>query len=114
MRIKPLPKSWLIHTIVYEEYTRNKDDWGNLVYKRPVNIRFVRFDESTVFSRDNTQTKIIAEAVVFIDAANSSPVPEFTEQSVITFGGKRYILKKVVPCYYPNQNKVHHWELEVI
>lgn len=114
MRIKPLPISWLIHTITYEEFTSNKDDWGNPVYQAPVTVECVRIDESTVFSRDTTQKKIVAEAVIFVDAVNSSALPKFKEQSVITFNGKRHVLQKVVPCYYPNQNKVHHYELEVI
>ncbi|VDG98905.1 Minor capsid protein [Lysinibacillus sphaericus] len=114
MRIRPLPKNWLIHQIIYSGYTGKKDDFQKPVYDVPVIINHVRFDDSTVFSRDNSQNKILAEAVIFVDSVNSSPVPMFKEQSVITFNGKQYTLKKVVPCYYPNQDKVHHWELEVI
>lgn len=114
MRILPLPKSWLIHSIIYKGHTGRKDDFQRPVFAEPVEIEHVRFDESTVFSRDATQTKIVAEAVIFVDAVNSSPVPNFKGESVITFGEKDFTLKKIVPCYYPTRNEVHHWELEVI
>lgn len=114
MNVRPLPKSWLIHQIIYEGYTGEKDDWQNDVYEAPITINYVRFDDSTVFSRDNTQTKVLANAVIFVDAKNSDPVPEFKEQSRITFNSEKYVINKVVPCYFPNKNKIHHWELEVI
>lgn len=115
MFIRPLPKKWLIHEITYEGFTGEKDDWGNEAYEQPLTIKNVRFDDSTVFSRDKTQTKVVANAVIFIDATNSSPLPsEFKEQSKVKFKGKEYIVQKVVPCYYPNKDEVRHWELEVI
>lgn len=114
MYIKSLPKSWLIHTITYKEILDEKDDHGNPMYKEPIDIEFVRYDPTTVFSRDNTQTKIVAEGVIFVDAVNSSPIPDFKEESIIIFEGRELILKKIVPCYHPNKNKIRHYELEVI
>ncbi|WP_203554952.1 putative minor capsid protein [Bacillus sp. B15-48] len=114
MRVRPLPKKWLIHEIVYEGFTGEKDDWGSDSYDYPITIKHVRFDDSTVFSRDNTQTKVIANAVIFVDAMHSTPFLEFKEQSKVRFNDKDYVIKKVVPCYYPHKNEFHHWELEVI
>lgn len=115
MRIPPLPKRWLIHEIQYEEYTGKRDSYGNYIYDDPITINFVRVDNETVFSRDTTDTKIVANAVVFVDSTHSTNVPEkFVEQSKITFNDEVYTLKKVVDCYYPNKNKIHHYELEVI
>lgn len=114
MRVMPLPKSWLIHTIDYEAYTGEKDDFQNPIYDDPVTINYVRYDNSTVFSRDNTQTKVLADGIIFVDAVNSEPLPEFKEQSKIGFEGRELTLKKVVPCYYPNKNAVRHYELEVV
>lgn len=113
--IRPLPKSWLIHDITYIEKTEGTDDYGNPIHTDPIEIEFVRYDQTTVFSRDNTQTKIVAEGVIFIDAVNSSPLPEkFVEESTIVFEGRKLTLKKIIPCYYPNKNQIHHYELEVI
>lgn len=114
MNIRPLPKRWLIHEIIYEGYTGQKDDWGNDKFEDPITIKHVRFDDSTVFSRDNTQTKVLANAVIFVDAKYSTPLPDFKEQSKVTFNDKEFVIQKVVPCYYPTKNAVHHYELEVI
>ena len=115
MRIRPLPKRWLIHDIIYQEKLPGKDSYGNPRYGDPVIIKYVRFDDSTVFSRDTTQTKIVANAVIFVDATHSTNLPErFVEESKITFNGKEYVIKKVVDCFYPDRNKIRHWELEVI
>ncbi|PWU66576.1 putative minor capsid protein [Gracilibacillus dipsosauri] len=114
MAVKPLPKSWLIHSIEYAKWTPDKDDWGNPIYWDAVPINNVRFDDSTVFSRDSTQTKILANAVIFVDAKNSNPIPEFVEESKITFNGKEYVLKRIIPCYFPKRNEIRHYELEVI
>lgn len=114
VRIRPLPKTWLIHSIVYEQYTDETDDFGNPSYAAPVTIEHVRFDESTVFSRDNTQTKVQANGVIFVDAVHSVPSVTFKEQSQITFGERELVIVKVVPCYHPQSNEIHHWELEII
>lgn len=114
MKVRPLPKKWLIHDIIYECFTGRKDDWGKPVYEDPVIIKFVRFDESTVFSRDTTQNKIVAEGIIFVDAVNSSPIPIFKEDSRITFNGRKLTLKKIVTLYQPKSNEIRHWELEVI
>lgn len=114
MYIKPLPKSWLIHSITYARIQEEKDDFGNPQYDDPMEIMFVRFDPTTVFSRDNTQNKIVAEGVIFVDMVNSSPIPKFVEESSIIFEGRELTLKKIVPCYHPKKNTIHHYELEVI
>jgi hypothetical protein len=114
MYVRPLPKAWLIHEIEYEGFTGEKDDWGNEQFEEPITIKHVRFDDSTVFSRDNLQTKVLADAIIFVDAMNSTPILDFKEQSKVKFGQKDYVIQKVVPCYYPHKNEIHHWELEVI
>lgn len=114
MRIPPLPKRWLIHSIEYKEITDQLDDWDNPIYAEPITINNVRFDDSTVFSRDTTQTRVLANAVIYVDAKNSSPVPDFKEESIVVFGDRELVIQKVVPCYQPKKNEIHHWELEVI
>jgi len=111
----PLPKPWLIHDIVYEEITDRKDSHGNPIYRDPIIIKHVRFDNETVFSRDATDTKIVANAVIFVDSTHSTNVPEkFVEQSKITFREDVFTLKKVIEAYHPTKNKVRHYELEVV
>ncbi len=115
MRVGPLPKRWLIHSIEYREKLPGKDSYGNPSYADPITIENVRFDDTTVFSREQTQTKIQADAVIFVDSTHSTNLPEkFVEESKITFNEREYTLKKVVDCYYPHKNEIRHWELEVI
>lgn len=115
MSVMPLPKPWLIHEIKYEEYTGNRDSYGNLIYADPVIIKHVRFDDETVFSRDTTDTKIVANAIVFVDTRHSTNLPEkFVEESKITFRDDVFTLKKVIESYHPTKNKVRHYELEVV
>lgn len=113
MRVRSLPKSWLIHTIEYIAPSK-KDDWGNEIESNPITIEYVRYDNSSVFSRDSTQTKVLADGVIFVDAVNSSPIPNFKEEGKVIFEERELTIKKVIPCYYPNKNAVRHWELEVI
>lgn len=114
MRAPAIPKMMLIHEMQYKEYM-GKDDYGNDSFKPPLAIKHVRVDESTVFSRDNTQSKVLANAVIFIDKVHSSPLPtEFKEQSKIVFNGREMVLQKVIPVYQPFGNEVRHWELEVM
>ena len=113
MRAQPLPKNWLIHKVEYMKYL-GKDDYSNELYDEPVSIRFVRFDDSTVFSRDTRQDKITANGVIFIDAVNSTPIKQWAEHSKFMFRGRELTVVKVVDCYQLNEDIIHHWELEVI
>ncbi|MBC2004642.1 minor capsid protein [Listeria booriae] len=111
----PLPSSWLIHSVIYEGYTGDKDSWGNPAYEPGKIIAHVRVDLNTVFSRDSTQKQVVADGIIFIDSTNSEGTPDkFVEESRITFDGKEYTLKKVIPCYKVESNEIRHWELEVI
>lgn len=113
MRVRPLPKSWLIHSIDYYPPSE-EDSWGNVTNPDPITIENVRYDQSTVFSRDSNQTKIVAEGVIFVDTTHSTPIPDFVEDTTIMFGDQRLTLKKIVPCFYPMSIKIHHFELEVV
>src|SRR5690625_4473956 len=108
MRVRPLPKRWLIHDIVYEEKLPGKDSYGNDRYATPGIIKYVRFDNETVFSRDTTDTKLVDNAVIYVDATHSTNLPEkFVEQSKITFNNKVYTLKKVIEAFHPIKNEIH-------
>lgn len=113
MRIRPLPKRWLIHDMIYIEKAED-DGWGNPIEPDPINIKHVRYDETTVFSRDTTQTKVLADGIVFVDAVNSKPIVDFKEESTVKINDKELTIKKVIPCYYPTRKAIHHYELEVI
>ena len=113
MNVRPLPKRWLIHEMDYYP-PAEKDSWGNIIESDPIRIKHVRYDNSTVFSRDSTQTKIVADGVIFVDAKHSSPIPEFKEDTKVKINGRELTIKKIIPCYHPTKNEVRHYELEVV
>lgn len=114
MNVPNLPKSWLIHDIIYKELTGSTDNYGEPVYADAITIKNVRYDYATVWSRDTTESKIVSDGVIFIDAVNSSPVLQFVQNSLIEFNGKEQYIKKVIPCYFPQSNVIRHYELEVL
>lgn len=113
MRAPPIPKIMLPHTIAYRAFN-GTDDFGNAAYGDPVTIERVRFDETTIFSRDGTQTRILANGVIFVDAINSAPLLDFKEQSLVIFNNRELVVQKVIPCYQPFSADIHHYELEVL
>lgn len=108
-----LPRKWLVHDMEYFEYL-HEDDYSQPVYSEPLTIKRVRVDESTTFTRDTTQNKIESDAIIFVDTKHSTPILDFKEKSKIIFKGKELIITKVVPFYFPELDKVRHYEIEVI
>ncbi|MGX6979116.1 putative minor capsid protein [Vagococcus elongatus] len=104
----------LVDTIKYSEYQGTDDVYQEAKYAEPIIIDYVRIDRNQVFSRDATQTKVIAEAVIFCFASATDPLPEFKEQSLIIFDGKEYILQRVITNKEPFQNVIFNYELEVL
>ena len=113
--IAPLPYNWLIHSIEYVEREKERDAFGNIVYKDAITIANVRYDEQTSYSRDTQENSLEYTGVIFVDARNSTNIPsQFVENSLIIFKGKELTLKRVITCYQPNTDLVRHYELEVI
>ncbi|UJS28483.1 minor capsid protein [Macrococcoides canis] len=108
-----LPLSFLIHEMEYHEFY-GSDSWDTDLYREPVTVKNIRFDETTVYSKDLTERKIVANGVVFVDGFHSTPIPDFKEESKVYINGKKYIIVKVIPCYQPQSNTIHHYELEVV
>lgn len=108
-----MDKRLLIHSISYHEYI-GQDRYKQPEFDDPIEIEHVRVDETTVFSRDNNQSKIVANAVVFVYHRLSSPFIDFKEQSKVIYNGREFILKRVVPVYQPYKNELFSYELEVL
>ena len=113
MKAPPIPKWTLVHTVDYAAFSE-MDDYGNNVFAEPVTIERVRVDETPVFSHDGIQKQLVANAVIFVDAMHSKPFVAFTEQSQIIFKEREMVIQKVIPCYQPGTDEIHHYELEVL
>ena len=104
----------LVDSFIYEEYAGLDDVWQKESYKEPEAIEKVRIDRTTVYSRDSTQSKIVAESVIYCFASATSPFKDFKEESRVTFDGKQFIIKKVVINKEPFADKIWSYELEVL
>ena len=113
--VAPLPKSWLVHTVTYQEKDKGRDAFGNDKFKEGIEISSVRYDEQTSYARDNTQNTLNYTGVVFVDKINSVNVPDkFVENSKLIFKDKTLTISRVITCYHPETDIIRHWELEVI
>lgn len=103
----------LVDSFTYEEFVGD-GGWGDTEYAKLIEVEHVRIDRNAVFSRDKTQTQIVADSIIFCYASSTTPFIEFKEQSRVTFDNKHYIIKKVVTVKEPYRDKVWAYELEVI
>lgn len=108
-----MDKRLLVHEIEYSEYD-GLDRYKQPSYKEPITITDVRVDESTVFSRDTTQSKVLANAVVFVYNGLSVPFIDFKEQSKVVYNGREYITQRIIPIYEPYTNELFSYEIEVL
>lgn len=103
----------LIDSFIYEEY-EGEGDYNKPSYKLPINITKVRIDRSTVYSRNENQTQVLAEGIIFCYASATTPLKEFKEQSRVTFDGVQRIVTKVIPIKELYRDIIWAYELEVI
>jgi hypothetical protein len=108
MKIKPLPKNLLIHTIEYKEMVSN-NGWDNS-FAEPITIEFTRVEPKTNLKRSNDSVSKDCSHVVFVDRENSSVFPKFKEESRIVFNGDEFELSEVKP-FYDVKEEPHHYEL---
>lgn len=109
--LKP-PIEALVDSFVYEEYD-GINDWSEAEYKEPIIINNVRIDDSVSYSANDGKT-ILYNAVIFCYADLTEPMPEFKEQSKISYDGINRVIVKVIPTKEPFMNKLYGYELEVI
>lgn len=109
-----LPKPWLIHTVVYKEDLKTRDDYGNQEYAAPIEIKNVRFDLNSIFGRGGIEETEKGGGVLFVDGKHSKPLPEFVLGSIIEFESRSFVVKNIIPCYHPTKNTLNHYELEVV
>lgn len=110
----PIPEEMLITSFVYLEHQGENSPTQDVEYGEPIGITRARIDDSAVFSRDSTQSKVVADAVIFCYADYTTPFPAFKEQSVIIYRNKELVIKKVVEVLDVEVERVWSYELEVL
>ncbi|MBC1982779.1 putative minor capsid protein [Listeria booriae] len=113
MRLPKVPKNMLVDTFVYEEFI-DEDRYGKATYKAPVLVRYVRIDRTPAFSRDVTETKIMANATIYCYADHTTPFLAFIERSKITYDEKEAILQSASSFSHPYRAEIWSYELKVI
>lgn len=93
------------------------DDWGQPLAGEPVTIEHCVVQPQTIYSGSNNARTIVANAVVFLYAGISSPLPTITKHNVgskLVFEGEEYTVQKIIDNREPFSNALHSYELEVL
>lgn len=90
-------------------------------YRKPVmeatTIDHVIVQSQTIYSGSNNDRTVTGNAIVFIFAKISDPMPKLTPDCVgwhLTFEGRDYAITNFVDNRDPYSNEVYSYELEVI
>lgn len=111
MRIKPIPKKLLIHSIEYEEF-KEDGSFGEEFEPRET-IGNVLVQPKTEIRRDLYEEEVQINAVIFLDATNTPKFKPLKEKSKVHFNGREW---RVVSCdalYAFDPAKPHHYEVKI-
>lgn len=82
-----------------------------------VEVEHVLVQVQTIYSGDSNNRRITANAIVFLFAKISNPLPKLDRDNVgnkLIFEGKEYTITNIVDNREPYSNDVYSYELEVI
>ncbi|MET3504944.1 putative minor capsid protein [Halalkalibacter oceani] len=111
MRIRPIPKRVLIHSIEYEEFVRD-GSFGD-EFAPAETISFVLVQPKAELRRDGTGEEVQVQGVIFLDAVNTPNFKRLREKSKVHFNGHDY---RVVACdalYALDPKTPHHYEVDI-
>lgn len=90
-------------------------------FRKPVTetimIDHVIVQPQTIYSGSNNDRTVVANAIVFLFAGVSNPMPKLTPDCVgwyLAFDGREYAITNFVDNREPYSDKVYSYELEVI
>ncbi|WP_162487350.1 MULTISPECIES: putative minor capsid protein [Pseudomonadati] len=108
-----IPKRILVHSFQYHEYLK-EDRNHKPLYDIPVEVTNCRADFATIYSRDTSEKKIVAECLIFCYNDHTRPFVAFKEQSKIILEGREMVIKKAIPIYEPYTKRLFSYELECL
>lgn len=112
MMPKP-PIEFLVDQCIYEQYT-GIDKWSEPQFAAPVIINKVRIDRGTKYSSSQSGKQVLYHGVIFCYEGLTDPMPEFKDQSRVTYDGVSKIITDVIPVYEAYEPTLYAYELEVI
>lgn len=111
-----IPKKMCNQSIVLKVPTGEEDDYGKQKTVEQV-INNVLVQPQTIYSGSNNSRTITANAIVFLFAGISDPLPKITPDWVGThlkFEERDYTITNIVDNREPYSDKVYSYELEVL
>lgn len=96
--------------------TGETDNWDKPITE-PYDVEKCVVQPQTIYSGDNNNRAIVANAVVFLYAGITTPIPKLDRDkvgSVLIFEDKRYTITKIVDNRNPYSNELWSYELEVL
>ena len=103
-----IDKRMLVDTVTIKKLTGETDVWGKVTYDEPTALKHVRFDRQFNVSEPKP-------SVLFVYPKYCPVVlDESFENGLINDGKRDYKIRSVIPVYYPRQDKVFCYEIEVI
>lgn len=115
--IPKFPKYLANQTVTFEKFIGREGPYKEPKYEKPIVINNCVFQPQTVFSGTNNNQEVTANAILFLYAGVSNPIPTLSKdnyQSKVTFEGHEYIVKSIVDNRDPYSNEVWSYELEVL
>ncbi|XRJ96327.1 putative minor capsid protein [Latilactobacillus sakei] len=112
-----MPKMFANQTITLERYLGKDGLYNKPEYTEPLIIDHCIVQPQTIYSGSNNQREITANAVIFLYAGVTTPLPELTKadhESKVTFEGDTYTVKTIVDNRDPFSNALWSYELEVL
>ncbi|NTL33583.1 capsid protein [Enterococcus faecium] len=111
-----MPKEYCNQSIVLR-LIQGKDKWQKPIFSDPITIKNMIFQPQTVYSGSNNNRQVVANAIAFLFAGVSDPIPVINKNHVgskIDFEGETYTITTIVDNRNPFSNEVYSYELEVL
>ena len=111
-----IPKRLCNQSIVLHVENGEEDDYGKKK-KTDMPVNHVLVQPQTIYSGSNNSRTITANAIVFLFAQITEPLPKITPDWIgthLTFEGRDYTITNIVDNREPYSNEVYSYELEVL
>ena len=111
-----IPKKMCNQSIVLHVENGEEDDYGKKK-KTDMPVNNVLVQPQTIYSGSNNSRTITANAIVFLFAQISDPLPQITPDWIgnhLTFENRDYTITNIVDNREPYSNEVYSYELEVL
>lgn len=111
-----IPKRLCNQSIVLHVANGEEDDYGKQKTV-DMSVNNVLVQPQTIYSGSNNSRTITANAIVFLFAQITEPLPKITPDWIgthLTFEGRDYTITNIVDNREPYNNKAYSYELEVL